>query len=84
MYCNDAAEYKKLKDGTQELAALFIVSKVNGFRLTARDNIRATSGITLTVGRAGGEKCARCWVYSDTVGNDKNHPTLCARCAHIV
>ncbi|GAA0445757.1 isoleucine--tRNA ligase [Lentibacillus halophilus] len=31
-----------------------------------------------------GEKCARCWTASETVGQDQNHPDLCLRCADIV
>ncbi|MFD2208752.1 isoleucine--tRNA ligase [Virgibacillus halophilus] len=31
-----------------------------------------------------GEKCERCWVSSDSVGTDHNHPTLCERCAEVV
>ena len=34
--------------------------------------------------KAGGEKCERCWTYSETVGKDSEHPTLCARCAAVV
>jgi len=33
---------------------------------------------------AGGEKCARCWTYSDTVGKNSEHPELCTRCAKVV
>lgn len=31
-----------------------------------------------------GEVCDRCWVTSETVGENKEHPTLCTRCADIV
>lgn len=31
-----------------------------------------------------GETCERCWVSSETVGGDSDHPTLCTRCAAIV
>jgi len=31
-----------------------------------------------------GEKCERCWVSSETVGEDRDHPELCTRCANIV
>ncbi|WP_353736586.1 zinc finger domain-containing protein, partial [Megasphaera sp.] len=30
------------------------------------------------------EKCERCWMHTDTVGSDAAHPTLCARCAHVL
>lgn len=40
--------------------------------------------IEVVVGKADGEKCERCWVYSEELGKDADHPTLCPRCASIV
>ena len=34
----------------------------------------------ITVEKAKGEKCSRCWNYSEAVGRDPGHPTLCERC----
>ncbi len=34
--------------------------------------------------KASGEKCERCWGYSETVGKNSGHPTLCERCANVV
>ena len=39
------------------------------------------AGLAIGVEKARGEKCERCWIYSDTVGKDAEHPTVCARCA---
>ena len=39
---------------------------------------------SIVVEKADGEKCERCWSYSETVGQNEKHPTLCARCAEIV
>ncbi len=41
-------------------------------------------GISVTVCHADGKKCERCWTYSDTVGADAEHPTLCSRCAQVL
>ncbi|MDE6132349.1 MAG: hypothetical protein K2G04_03095 [Oscillospiraceae bacterium] len=41
-------------------------------------------GVTYGVERASGDKCERCWVYSETVGTDSEHPTLCSRCANEI
>jgi len=41
-------------------------------------------GVSVTVARAAGHKCERCWVYSETVGESKEHPGLCERCARVV
>ena len=36
------------------------------------------------VEKAKGDKCQRCWNYSEEVGNDKTHPALCERCVKAV
>lgn len=84
LYC-DGELYDFVKSIEDDLATIFIVSQVNivkgegeGFR--GEDN----EGLTVGVTPAQGEKCERCWTYSETVGTDAEHPTLCARCAHIL
>ncbi len=56
------------------LAELFIVSKVT--LDTANQGVKVVPAV--------GEKCARCWIVSDAVGTDADHPTLCPRCAAVV
>ena len=41
-------------------------------------------GLSITVNKADGEKCERCWKFSDTVGQDSEQPTLCAHCAETM
>ncbi len=43
-----------------------------------------TPGLSVTVSHAGGRKCARCWIYSDSVGRDQDYPDVCARCASVL
>ena len=62
-------EIKKAKD---ELAAAFIVSEV--------EITEGGSELEIKVEKAEGEKCERCWTISKTVGENSEHPTLCARC----
>lgn len=40
--------------------------------------------LSIGICRAAGQKCERCWHFSESVGDDENHPTLCERCAPIV
>lgn len=65
-----------------DLATLLIVSQAKlveglagGVEATGREDLK------VTVQAAEGEKCERCWIYSDTVGKDAEHPTVCERCA---
>ncbi len=41
-------------------------------------------GLAVRVERAKGEKCARCWHYSERVGEKSEHPTLCERCWEVL
>ena len=36
------------------------------------------------VAPAAGGKCERCWMRTETVGNDADHPQLCNRCTSVV
>jgi len=38
------------------------------------------AGLEVSVRRAAGDKCARCWHYSESVGEEPSAPTICARC----
>lgn len=44
----------------------------------------AVPGLSVTVSHAEGEKCARCWSYTHTVGTCEKHPDLCSRCAEVL
>ena len=37
--------------------------------------------IGVLVTKATGKKCERCWMYSETVGEDKENPEICHRCS---
>ena len=42
------------------------------------------SGLAVKVVASQAEKCPRCWHYSDTVGQNSEHPHLCSRCVENV
>ncbi|MBN1961193.1 MAG: isoleucine--tRNA ligase [Deltaproteobacteria bacterium] len=54
------------------LADLFIVSEV--------EFTGESEQIKITIERARGTKCPRCWLYREDIGKDAAHPELCARC----
>jgi len=60
------------------LPTLFIVSRVELEVLGEEGEIR------VEVVRAPGEKCARCWNYRISVGQDASHPEICDRCLPLV
>ncbi|NLN81341.1 MAG: isoleucine--tRNA ligase [Clostridiales bacterium] len=65
------------------LPAVLIVSQLVVAEDEGGDFKGDFEGLGVTVAHADGEKCARCWTYSDTVGNS-SHGDLCDRCAAIV
>ena len=70
-------KYKCLNENKELLKQVFIVSDVE------IDNSRREEDgeIGIKVEMAEGEKCERCWMYSETVGKNPNHPHICERCA---
>ncbi|MFA7068597.1 MAG: isoleucine--tRNA ligase, partial [Acidaminococcaceae bacterium] len=74
-----------LKTVEKDLANLLIVSQASvvaglegGTEATGREDLM------VTVKAAEGKKCERCWIYSDSVGEDAEHPTLCHRCVEVL
>ena len=75
----------ELKAVEKDLPALLIVSQVclhegvgEAGEETGRKDLR------VVVEAAEGEKCERCWNYSTTVGQNPDHPTLCAKCCEAL
>lgn len=69
--------YPLLEEYSSVLPELFIVSQV------ALAN-HSEQPLAVTVERAQGEKCARCWKYTTDVGSNTALPTVCAACARAV
>ena len=66
----EGSELEFLKENHDLLMTVFMVS---GFEV-------AEGNADIKVDVADGEKCERCWMYSTTVGENKEHPTICHRC----
>ena len=64
------------------LADWLLVSQLQ-FSGTPPDTVLAEveeEGVTLRISRASGQKCERCWHYTDDIGSHNDHPTICSRC----
>ncbi|MBI3319441.1 MAG: class I tRNA ligase family protein, partial [Candidatus Omnitrophica bacterium] len=72
-----------LETHRQTLAEAFVVSEV--CVATAGGSAAMTeASVSVTVERAPGAKCQRCWKYCPSVGTDHEHPQLCDRCVEVV
>lgn len=69
-------DYELLKG--VDLAKMLIVSQVS-----LNDPVECDE-LKVEISSAKGEKCERCWIYSETVGENQEHPTLCRRCAGVI
>jgi len=74
-----------LKTVEKNLANLLIVSQAEIKEgLEGGETATGLDTLKVTVKPAEGQKCERCWIYSDSVGKNPEHPTLCARCCEVV
>ncbi len=60
---------RKIED---EIKPALIVSEV--------EILEGDGELSISVEKAEGEKCERCWTISKTVGQNSTHPTLCEKC----
>ena len=75
----EGEDYRFLSGKEELLKEVCIVSDVKISE--NRRNKDEEVGIGVKVSKADGEKCERCWSYSTTVGENKKHPHICAKCA---
>jgi isoleucyl-tRNA synthetase len=68
----DGAAYDALASLSDDLKFVFITSKVQ--------LVRKTGDLHIDVKASEAVKCERCWHYSEDIGIDTVHPTLCGRC----
>jgi isoleucyl-tRNA synthetase len=84
----DGNLYEELNEALSSLRELFIVSQVDLAPLESMsDNAfrsEAVSGLAIGISFAAGAKCARCWNYSERLGEDAAYPEACPRCSEIL
>lgn len=73
--------YATIKKYEAQLRPLLIVS---GAEVAAAASGNGSAGVSVEVMRAAGEKCERCWNYSQRVGEDRDYPTICERCSAAI
>ncbi len=74
----EGKEYEFIKGKEELLKEIFIVSAIEIKEGKKEEDKDSIVGVEVTT--APGEKCERCWMYSETVGEDASHPHICHRC----
>ena len=64
-----------------ELASMRELLNVSALDIQGSEDAEAP---IVTVRKADGDKCERCWHWETTVGKNSDHPTLCERCVDAV
>jgi isoleucyl-tRNA synthetase len=72
----------KLQNHLPQLPGLFIVSQVDFLTAGASDfKSDVVPSLEVSIHKADGSKCDRCWNYSTHVGENTRYPTICERCS---
>lgn len=64
---------------SKELPFIFIVSEAE-----VVNDLKAQQDFTVTVEKASGQKCPRCWNYSNELKGTEEYPGICPRCVTAV
>ncbi|MBN2097890.1 MAG: isoleucine--tRNA ligase [Candidatus Omnitrophica bacterium] len=84
----DAKLSKFLDENLKLLPAIFIVSEVllesSGPATEAVFDYPQLPDLGVRIERINFPKCARCWNFRNSVGEDREHPLLCARCVEAI
>jgi isoleucyl-tRNA synthetase len=74
-----------------DLRFIFLASQINIVDSSddipkeySRISSESESGLNVSVTKANGKKCERCWYYSPNVGEHQHHDDLCLRCADVI
>ena len=87
MLYTDNIELKQfIIDNMEILETVFIVSQlvlseISDDSFVAGEEFKE---IKIKVEHADGEKCVRCWKYSDEIGSDEIHKDVCPRCGEVL
>ena len=80
----DGEEYEFANTVKDLLKTVFMVSEFELIKGNNGEFKGDIEGVSFTAKHAEGEKCARCWSFTNDVGADSEHPSVCARCASVV
>ena len=83
---SDKAEFRKLlEENAGSLPSLFIVSEVEVAKDKGEGPDRCKGlPLRISIKKASGAKCARCWNYREAVTSDKDLGDVCQRCRDAI
>lgn len=78
---NDIKSKLNVDEGLEKT---FIVSKVSFDDNLTDAYVSEDNQIKVLIKSADTPKCQRCWIHSDTIGQNHEHPEVCSRCAEAL
>lgn len=77
----DFAGYLKADEGIEKIFIVseFVQGKVSSPLYTSEDG-----RFKIAISKSELQKCSRCWVHSDTIGQNAQHPEICSRCVEAL
>ena len=77
--------YAEIMKETELLKEVFIISDMALVADTDDSYFKSEEmNVAIKVEHAPGEKCERCWKYSEELGTDSEHATICPRCTEVL
>jgi isoleucyl-tRNA synthetase len=76
-FTGDSSMLNRVTPDSEALRELLNVSQLE-------INPAGDAPITISVDKASGQKCERCWHWETDVGKVSEHPTLCGRCVKAI
>ena len=83
MHVKQSAVRKLIDELGEDVTRFFQVASVK-FEDAEVPGMKKYNISSISVGKTSGEKCVRCWNYTENRGSDPRHPELCPRCTGIV
>lgn len=76
--------YSFLKENEKEILDISIVSRMEIINSGDFDGYELFDELYIKAENIKEEKCERCWMYVEGIGQDEVHPSLCPRCSSVI
>lgn len=84
IYNEEKSEIEFINNNKELLEDVFIVSKLTATLEKTGEESSEVKGMYVKIEKAPGEKCERCWKYSENLGTNEEYPDICPRCTSVL
>ena len=80
----DDEKYEFLQKYEKTLLDISIVSRIEIQKGKKDEEYSNFEDLFIKTENISEEKCERCWMHVEGIGENKSHPTICPRCAEVI